>query len=625
MSDHPYLQYFRKEGWLDLHSIHLCNDLKEMGGLDDSAMFWLLSLMIANSAGSLCIPVHSPDSRLEAILGAALSEEALQWWMEQRSKFNPDSFRAIMASMEEVASSGIEDVPYVPLIHHRGFLFFQAHYYYRQKFLKSVQSRQGIQGLIPSEELLDGLFRMLQKMDLTAEQAYAVLLAGTLPMVLVTGGPGSGKTSTIYAILKVAMESGIDPQDIRIAAPTGRAASRVLESLEQRARIDPSIQDSILQVRSSTIHRLLGVSPSGYYHDADLPLPARLLVIDELSMVDVTLMGRLLEAVDPARTTLVLLGDPDQLPSVEAGAVLQDFLRIKEDGDAHKRMEIIYSQLRKRVADLPESMEAKPAFSVFLKGSHRFGGALMDFASELREGKLSTASLEQIESNVVNGVDLDQDGVQFIDSSKLSLVELLLGWMENASAAQFGPEMDLEEAFTRLNSMRILSPVRKGPAGVEAVNRACSQIVMDRFGLSGNPGWFSGMPVMLHRNDNIRRLYNGDTGIVAPAAAEPRAYFPSASESRQETTFRSFQRDALPEHEPAFCHTIHKSQGSEYDAVLILLDSVKGSRQRLNRELLYTAITRARKKCILYGNASEIADASRNHLIRETGLHIADS
>ena len=474
--------------------------------------------------------------------------------------------------------------------------------------------------------MLNGLESLLRgKAPITVEQAYAVLLAGMLPLVLVTGGPGSGKTSTIYAILKVALESEVDPKEIRIAAPTGRAASRVLESLQQRASEDPRLWESMQQVQSSTIHRLLGAGENGFYHNGELPVPARLLVVDELSMVDVTLMGRLLEAVDPERTTLVLLGDPDQLPSVEAGAVLQDFLRIPTDSGPPE-IDRVYTSLQSGHAHFPDrkSLQSGPAFSVFLKGSHRFGGSLMEFASELREARIDESSLAARKGAADTAQDLFQgEGVVYIDSAEMELLELLKLWIEIQDENQFGDNMDLTSAFTRLNRTRILSPVRKGPAGVELVNRICGRILKERFSPYGTEDWFAGMPFLLHRNDNVRRIYNGDTGIVGPGR-DLLAYFAS-QQSQDLFSLRAFQRDSLPENEPAFCHTIHKSQGSEYEVVLVLLSGLEGNRAPLNRELIYTAVTRARRKCILYGNAAEIAEASERRIIRETGLAMSNN
>lgn len=645
--------FLREEGYLDALQWQLFQDFLEMGKLKEGA-FWAVSMILASSNGNLCVPTDNP-SRLREILSTSLTLPALDRLLTLHQSFRLDQLGDLVGLYQPGASpadgaakadkpgkshdgsvltaesspSSEHSIPFRPFIFMEGYLFLHAHFYYRQRFIDSIVRRTGrTEALISSDILQAELTHLLKApQPLTAEQAQAVLLSGMLPLVLITGGPGSGKTSTIYAILKVALKAGLSPEDIRIAAPTGRAASRVLESLQSRAESDPDLGEVMNRLESSTLHRMLGATREGFYHDARLPVPARLVIVDELSMVDVTLMGRLLDAVDPAGTTLVLIGDPNQLPSVEAGAVLQDFLRIREAGSGQEEVKSVYESLQESFPSMP-ALQNSPEFAVFLKGSHRFGGELMEFSELLRSGSVEESTLSRYYASIDSGNPFEGQGLTFLSSEDIDPVELLLLWMDSDLSQLYGPGMDLERSFEMLNSRRILSPVRKGALGVEAVNRACSQIIQEKVGIPPSD-WFAGMPLLLHRNDNVRRLYNGDTGIVAPGpGGELQAHFLSSHgaetrEGRAEqssfSAFRSFQRDSLPEHEPAFCHTIHKSQGSEYDTVLILLEKNEEHRLPLSRELIYTAITRARKKCILYGDRSFIAEACNRRMVRETG------
>jgi hypothetical protein len=327
---------------------------------------------------------------------------------------------------------------------------------------------------------------------------------------------------------------------------------------------------------------------------------------------------------------------------VEVGAVLRDFLRIQGRSDVRQRALRVMELARTESGSLPgdgdreeggagesgvdhrsgtpgyerglSPGDSTPGFSVFLPGSHRFSGELQDCSSAIRSGTLTGQFLERFRCSSLDDAMGRDGGVVYLSSDDVDLDRLIGAWTRlHYEAYRFSPDTALEVGIRKLNAARVLTPYRRGPIGVQSINGAIIEII--RPWLQGTMDWFAGMPLMLQKNDNIRRLYNGDTGIVAPSRDGDSlvAHFPSGAG----TDSRHYQRQSIPEFEPAFCHTVHKSQGSEYDEVLVTLLPGPGS---ISRELVYTAVTRARKKCILYGPSDHIADVCSRVMMRETGL-----
>lgn len=385
-------------------------------------------------------------------------------------------------------------------------------------------------------------------------------LAGGGRVLLLVGGPGTGKTTTVAALLGLigrgCGENGRMFPKTALAAPTGRAAARMMESLKSAALNVP--QDRLV---GRTLHGLLGMSPGRPpLHDERNPLDADLVVVDEASMVDLPLMNTLLRAL-PGGAALLLVGDPDQLPSVEAGALLGDLLA-------------------------GASKEAVPGTSpldgsvVRLSTVYRSSTAILDAASAIRRGDLEamTASFES-------------DGLEM---RHLPNVEVI--------------SHHLAETYQELSHERlaVLSPLRRGPWGVPEMNDRISLLV------SGTTGPFSGMPIMVMRNDPDRNLWNGDRGLIIRDGHRLRAQFVDGGRRRV------LPLAVLPSWEPAWVQTIHKSQGSEFDEVIILLP--KGAERLLSREILYTALTRARFKVTLFAEEGAVKAALQRHVVRHSRI-----
>src|SRR5690606_8354948 len=420
-------------------------------------------------------------------------------------------------------------------------------------------------------------------------QSRAAVAALHRSLLLVTGGPGTGKTTTITRMLVLlvaqALEAGAAPPRIALAAPTGRAAERMAESLRHAVRalaeagVDPVLCEH-LPTTGSTLHRLLGTIPDSphFRHDADNPLALDVVVVDE--------------AV-PNGARLVLLGDPDQLPSVEAGDVLAGILRAATGHGG-----------------------GFPARHVHLTRGWRQSAALdlAPLAAAVREGDSDTA-LALLRGGGLSGVHFHEGNADPLQTHR---EHLLAHWASLAEAS------DPVEALARAGRMRILTAVREGPQGARGLN-ARIESMLSQTGLGGSRGgagpastasrYFHGRLLLMTENSYRHRLFNGDIGIcLRDDGGTLMAWFPG-DDAR---TPRPFHPASLPAHDSAFAMTVHKAQGSEFDEVWLVLP--QRDNRVLSRELVYTGMTRARRVLHVAGSAGVIAEALARHAGRWSGL-----
>ena len=441
-------------------------------------------------------------------------------------------------------------------------------------------------------------------------QRLAVALALSCRLCVVTGGPGTGKTTAILRLLAVLIEQarndGRDSPRVQLLAPTGKAASRIAESIRLSKPLlatDNTVKSSIPE-SASTLHRALGSTARA---DATKRrrLAADIVVVDEASMVDLALMRRLLDAcVDVPR--LVLLGDAEQLESVLAGSVLSELTQAEHSGYHPERAAILQATTGLEVKTCPRERFGLDDCRIELTVSHRFseGGGISRLAAAVRQGNGEDA-LGILQSG--------GNGTRFLPAAPKgsSAVVALLDLAQDGYRL-FRAAATPQAAIDALLEFRILCGHRRGPLGVESVNA----LLTDGLRSSALRAHESTIPILITENAPDLALFNGDIGVLwradDPSQAR-RAFIRTASGE-----LRCVSIGRLPSHEPAFAMTVHKSQGSEIDRVVFVLPAPNSP--LLSRELLYTGITRARTECTILGSKEALMQACGRKTRRYSGL-----
>ncbi|MEO5686852.1 MAG: exodeoxyribonuclease V subunit alpha [Burkholderiaceae bacterium] len=448
--------------------------------------------------------------------------------------------------------------------------------------------------------------------------AAALALRGRLTVI--SGGPGTGKTTTVVNLLACLV--ALDPDcRIALAAPTGKAAARMTDAIRQRAQHLPAALRDKMPTESSTVHRLLGVTPAGFAHDAARPLAIDALVVDEASMLDLALATQLLEAVPPA-ARIILLGDKDQLAAVESGAVFAELSVDPSLTDAciNELAKMTGTPAAAIVPPPPATSSALQDCAVWFTQTYRFAkdSGIGKLAAYVNAGQAREAA-----GWLRAGADPD---IAWHETAPHAPLEAALREMDagyaaylRAVAADATQVAVITDAFAHF---RVLCALRDGPRGVTALNATLTRrfrATLQQPGLADGPGaspWFPGRPVLVSTNDYVLRLFNGDIGIALPdARGELLVHFPDATAPGG---FRSIAPVRLPRHETAFAMTVHKSQGSEFEGVLVMLPEQRS--RVLTRELLYTAITRAKKRVTLVADAPVLEQAIATATVRHSGL-----
>jgi exodeoxyribonuclease V alpha subunit len=500
-------------------------------------------------------------------------------------------------------------------------LYLHRYFDYERRLAQRLMSRAGA----PIETVPPGLRAQLD----TLFSGNAGLLAGRVDwqkmavamtmmrtLTIISGGPGTGKTTTVVNLLACLLAQNPDCR-IALAAPTGKAAARMLDAIRAGSDQLPAGVAARFPSESFTIHRLLGASGNGdrFRHHAGNRLAIDVLVVDEASMLDLALAVRLFEAV-PESAKVVLLGDKDQLAAVEAGAV---FAEVCSDP-------ALSDLMRERLAEATGTDAARivtaPAIAptplrdsvVWLTESFRFNAdsGIGRLAARINAGEAEKA-VEWLRSGSDPSVTWIEDGARA--PSPEAMARIREGYRPYLEAVRAGAEPPV--IFEAFNRFRVLCAEREGQRGVSGMNEAISRWFRAALDHPLDPGprsaWYPGRPVMVQRNDYALDLYNGDVGIVlADASGDLIVRFPEAG-----FDLRCIATARLPQHDTAFATTAHKAQGSEFSEVLLILPS---RTSRVTRELLYTGVTRAREQIALVSSPEALDAGIAARAARDSGL-----
>jgi exodeoxyribonuclease V alpha subunit len=581
------LATFNAAGVLDLADVHTARTVSRVTGDADETVALALALTVrALRHGSVCVDLTSvADDVFEA------AEEGVEVadlpWPE------PADWLARCRASRALAD-GPEAPDGRPLRLVAGNLYLERYWRQEESVRRQLVDRRAAPPpSVDDARLTQALDRLFTGEGLAPDeedlQRRAAEVCARQWVTVLAGGPGTGKTTTVAKVLAMLADQPGHRPRIALAAPTGKAAARLSEALTQaRGHLDPADADRVADLSAVTLHRLLGWLPRSrgrFRHNADNRLPYDVVVVDEMSMVSLTLMARLLEAVRPD-ARLVLVGDPDQLSSVEAGAVLADITSAL--GAAGEQQRSV----------------------VRLQRTWRYGGAIEDLARAVREAD-EDAAVEVLRRGAEDVVFTETDLSEFRPTGIEPLVTAVAeAGTALRSAAANG---DLPAALAALDEHRLLCAHRHGPYGVARWSVEAERWLAEAVPGYGEEGeWYLGRPLLVTVNDYDLNLFNGDTGVVVATGGGVRAVFGRGSAPMLISPVRL---DAV---QTTHAMTVHRAQGSQFGVVSFVLPPPESP--LLTRELLYTAVTRASRRVQVFGTEEAVRRAVRRPANRASGL-----
>ncbi|MFD4367387.1 exodeoxyribonuclease V subunit alpha [Rhodococcus sp. NPDC058521] len=600
------MRVFNEAGVLAAADVHVALRLQKLGRETSEPVLLATAMAVrAVRAGSVCLDLTRLQDAAHAGSdgeGGVADLDDLPW---------PDENDLVDALRRSPLVIGADTGPLRPLRlvdTDEGPLLYLARYFRQEQTIRRIlDERARTRPMVVERVIRESLERLFpyENEAPVDRQRVASALAATSWTTVVAGGPGTGKTHTVARILALLTETSDAPPRIGLAAPTGKAAARLQESVLAQAE-SLTLPEN---VQAMTVHRLLGWQrgTTRYRYNADNRLPYEAIVVDETSMVSLTMMCRLLEAVR-SDTRLLLVGDPDQLTSVDAGAVLADLVARPTTSIPNPALELLVpadmSATGTDEALTQMERDRLDAGVVRLTRGRRFGGDIGELAEAVRDGDADSAL--EILARGTSGVSFHRP--EDLEDLRNDVVRASLRVHE---AAEKG---DASGALTALESHRLLCAHRDGPFGVERWAARAVGWVGEATGRRLDPHqWYPGQPLLVTANDYEARIYNGDAGVVVRGEnGEPTAAF-----ERGDGIFLRHP-SLLSAVQTVYAMTIHRSQGSQYDTVSVVLPDEKSA--LLTRELLYTAITRARTHVRLIGTEEAIRAGIERRVLRASGL-----
>lgn len=621
------VQAGRNNGWLRPIDAAFADFLRDTGGETDEQVLLLAALASQQlGQGHICLELASALAEPRSLTPFAGIDSAATTPADKLERLDADT------AEQQLRQSPVVDTGpgQAPLVLDAGRLYLRRYWDCEQAVARHLQRLVAVRYAVPANlrAWLDAVFDTPGAEDV-AWQRVAAALAVRGGLTVITGGPGTGKTTTVVGLL--GLLQGIAGDDgtslrIRLAAPTGKAAGRLTESIGQRVAALP-VADALraaIPTEVTTLHRLLGRRPGSrhFRHDHRNPVHADVVVVDEASMIDLEMMACLLDALAP-QTRLILLGDKDQLASVEAGAVMGDLCRGAEAG-GYDAATVAWLQDAAGEDVIPwrGNGGALAQQTVMLRTSHRFGadsgiGAL---AAAVNAGDQdAVAAAWQADSTDLERIELTGLGDRRLERLAVAGYRPCLEALASSEPEE-PPETSAHRALEAFGAFQLLCALREGPAGVDAINSRVAQALHREGLIPRADGWYPGRPVMVTRNDYQLGLMNGDVGITVSVAPEDgrrglRVAFPLAGGA-----IRLVLPSRLSDVVTAYAMTVHKAQGSEFAHTALLLPETDSP--VLTRELLYTAVTRASERFSLLqpANVNVLNEAVGRRTRRASGL-----
>jgi exodeoxyribonuclease V alpha subunit len=599
------LRDFNLAGVLGYADVHVAMRLSRLGGERSDPVLLAAALAVrAVRQGSSCLPL-AEVATATAVDGLTPEDVAALPWPE------PQEWRSAVAASDLV---GVGDAgpPGMPLRLVGDLLYLDR--YWQQECLVADHVDAAM-GTPPSSydasALAAGLARLFPSPE-PDRQRLAAVVAAHRRFSVVAGGPGTGKTTTVARLLALLQDLAGGSLRVALAAPTGKAAARLTEAVADASARRPAADRARLGTQpAATLHRLLGSrrgERTRFWHNRDNRLPYDVVVVDEASMVSLTMMARLVEALRPT-CRLVLVGDPNQLSSVEVGAVLGDLVQRHAPAAAVPLDLDLLAPVDAPELSGPERDAAARGAVVELTTVHRFSAEIQALAEAIRAG--SVPDLEAVldaRHPSIELVDADPDAAGFVVPTLHA--DVLAAGEPLVAAARSG---DAAAALAALEQHRVLCGHREGPYGVERWGRQVQAWLVEAIDGYGADGlWHVGRPLLVTANDYQLRLFNGDTGVVVRTPDGPRAAF------RRDGVVDLLAPSRLSDVQTVHAMSVHRSQGSQFDRVTLVLPP-EGS-PLLTRELVYTAVTRAKQHVRIVGTRAALVAAVQRPIQRASGL-----